>query len=67
MEPLSRDSGMGAAGKVDESHGNIKPFREAFDKGEYIRVGELSPKSSQRQLKEIHIKSSNSICEGRAN
>ena len=43
--------GMGAAGKVDESHGNIKPFREAFDKGEYIRVGELSPKSSQRQLK----------------
>ncbi len=43
--------GMGAAGKVDESRGSIKYFREAFDEGEYIRVGELSSTSPKSVLK----------------
>ena len=43
--------GMGAAGKVDESRGSIKYFREAFDEGEYIRVGQLSSTSSKSDLK----------------
>ena len=43
--------GMGAAGKVDESRGSIKYFREAFDAGEYIRVGQLSSTSSKSDLK----------------
>jgi hypothetical protein len=43
--------GMGAAGKVDESRGSIKYFREAFDEGEYIRVGQLSYTSPKSDLK----------------
>ena len=43
--------GMGAVGKVDESRGSIKYFREAFDAGEYIRVGQLSSTSSKSDLK----------------
>ena len=43
--------GMGAAGKVDESRGSIKYFREAFDEGEYIRVGQLSSTSPKSDLK----------------
>lgn len=43
--------GMGAAGKVDERRGSIKYFREAFDEGEYIRVGELSSTSPKSVLK----------------
>jgi len=43
--------GMGAAGKVDESRGSIKYFREAFDEGEYIRVGELTSTSPKSVLK----------------
>ena len=43
--------GMGAAGKVDENRGSIKYFREAFDDGEYIRVGELSSTSPKSDLK----------------
>ena len=43
--------GMGAAGKVDESRGSIKYFREAFDEGEYIRVGQLSSTSPESDLK----------------
>ena len=34
----------------NESFGSIKHFREAFDAGEYIRVGELSPYSSKKDL-----------------
>ena len=37
--------GMGASGKINESFGSTKIFREAFDKGNYIRVTELSPNS----------------------
>mgnify|MGYP000663164005 FL=1 len=43
--------GIGAVGKVDESRGSIKYFREAFDEGEYIRVGELSSTSPKSVLK----------------
>ena len=43
--------GMGAGGKIDESRGSIKYFREAFDEGEYIRVGQLSSASPQSDLK----------------
>jgi len=43
--------GMGAGGKVDESRGSIKYFREAFDEGEYIRVGQLSSTSPKSDLK----------------
>ena len=43
--------GMGASGKVDESRGSIKYFREAFDEGEYIRVGQLSSTSPKSDLK----------------
>ena len=43
--------GMGAAGKVDESRGSIKYFREAFDEGKYIRVGQLSSTSPKSDLK----------------
>ena len=42
--------GMGASGKVNEIHGSTKYFRKAFDSGNYIRVGELSPKSSNKDL-----------------
>ena len=42
--------GMGASGRINESFGSIKHFREAFDAGEYIRVGELSPHSSKKDL-----------------
>ena len=43
--------GMGAGGKVDESRGSIKYFREALDEGEYIRVGQLSSTSPESDLK----------------
>mgnify|MGYP001316011300 FL=1 len=43
--------GMGASGKVGDEWGNIKQFREAYDKGEYVRVGELSSRSSKEKLK----------------
>ena len=43
--------GMVAGGKVDESRGSIKYFREAFDEGEYIRVGQLSSTSPKSDLK----------------
>ena len=42
--------GMGASGKVNEIHGSTKYFRKAFDSGNYIRVGELSPQSSKKDL-----------------
>ena len=42
--------GMGASGKDGDERGNIKNFREAYDKGEYVRVGELSSRSSKEDL-----------------
>jgi ectoine hydroxylase-related dioxygenase (phytanoyl-CoA dioxygenase family) len=41
--------GLGAGGRVGDPWGAIKQFRSAYDKGEYVRVGELGP-DSPRQL-----------------
>ena len=42
--------GFGATGAIDEATGAIVDFRLAADKGEYLRVGELSPKSPEQAL-----------------
>ena len=42
--------GIGAAGKINETYGSTKYFREAFDEGKYFRVGQLSPRSSKKDL-----------------
>ena len=42
--------GFGATGAVDEATGAIVDFRMAADTGEYLRVGELGPNSSQEEL-----------------
>jgi hypothetical protein len=42
--------GLGAKGRVGEAWGAIKQFRSAYDRGEYLRVGELSPHSSVEEL-----------------
>ena len=42
--------GFGANGLIDEAAGSIVDFRLAADRGEYLRVGELSPDSTEQQL-----------------
>ena len=42
--------GMGAPGRVGDAWGNLKCFREAYDRGEYVRVGELSSHPSEQEL-----------------
>ena len=42
--------GFGARGLVDEAAGAIVGFRLADDRGEYLRVGELGPDSTQEEL-----------------
>ena len=42
--------GFGARGLPGELAGSIVAFREAIDAGNYVRVGELSPESSQEEL-----------------
>ena len=42
--------GMGASGKVGDVWGNMKPFRTAYDEGNYERVRELSPNSPKEDL-----------------
>ncbi len=42
--------GLGAGGRIGDVWGNIKQFRNAVDKGNYIRVRELSAKSSSEDL-----------------
>jgi ectoine hydroxylase-related dioxygenase (phytanoyl-CoA dioxygenase family) len=42
--------GFGAQGLVDEVAGALVAFRLAADRGEYERVGELSPESSDQEL-----------------
>jgi ectoine hydroxylase-related dioxygenase (phytanoyl-CoA dioxygenase family) len=42
--------GFGAKGLVDEAAGLTVDFRLAADRNEYLRVGELSAKSTQEQL-----------------
>ncbi len=42
--------GFGARGLVGEQAGALRDFRLAADRGEYVRVGELGPDSSQEDL-----------------
>ena len=42
--------GFGARGSIGEAAGATAEFRLAADRGEYQRVGELSPSSSQEEL-----------------
>lgn len=42
--------GFGATGQVDEAAGATVDFRIAADRGEYLRVGELGPHSTQAEL-----------------
>lgn len=42
--------GFGARGLVDEVGGSTVGFRLAADSGEYLRVGELGPDSTQQEL-----------------
>ena len=42
--------GFGATGLIEEATGSTVDFRLAADKGEYQRVGELSPNSSEQEL-----------------
>lgn len=42
--------GLGAPGRVGDVWGDITPFREAYDRGEYQRVPELSPDSPPELL-----------------
>lgn len=37
--------GMGSRGTIGDAAGDIRPFRQALERGEYERVGELSPQS----------------------
>ena len=43
--------GFGARGLPGESAGSTKDFRIAADRGEYLRVGELGPDSTEEELK----------------
>jgi ectoine hydroxylase-related dioxygenase (phytanoyl-CoA dioxygenase family) len=42
--------GFGARGRLDEDAGALVDFRMAADHGEYVRVGELGPNSSDEDL-----------------
>jgi len=42
--------GFGAGGGVGEAAGALVEFRRAADRGEYLRVGELGPDSSEEDL-----------------
>ena len=42
--------GFGAKGQPGEAAGAILPFRLALDRGEYVRVGELTPDSTAEQI-----------------
>ena len=44
--------GLGAQGRIGEAGGDLRGFREALDRGRYVRVGELSPQSSTETLKQ---------------
>jgi hypothetical protein len=43
--------GFGASGKIGDAAGALVDFRIAADRGEYVRVGELGPESTQEELK----------------
>ncbi len=42
--------GLGANGRSGDPWGNTRPFRRAIDRGDYVRVGELSPDSTPEEL-----------------
>jgi hypothetical protein len=42
--------GLGARGRIGDRWGAIKAFRSAYDRGEYVRVGELSRNSAPAEL-----------------
>lgn len=42
--------GLGAPGTVGDPFGNLKELRQAYDKGNYIRVGRLSADSTAEEL-----------------
>jgi ectoine hydroxylase-related dioxygenase (phytanoyl-CoA dioxygenase family) len=42
--------GLGAPGRVGDVWGDITPFREAYDRGEYQRIPELAPDSPAELL-----------------
>ena len=42
--------GLGAQGRVGDAFGSLKEFREAYDRGEYVRVGELQAEPSKEEL-----------------
>lgn len=46
--------GLGAPGRVGDAFGSLKEFREAADRGEYLRVRELSPDSSEEELQRAY-------------
>ena len=42
--------GLGAPGRGGDSFGSLKEFRQAYDRGEYVRVGELPAEPSEEEL-----------------
>ena len=42
--------GLGAPGRVGDSFGSLKEFRQAYDRGEYVRVGELPADPAHQDL-----------------
>lgn len=46
--------GLGGRGQPGDVAGDIAPFREAYDTGQYERVGELSPDSPEGELKKAY-------------
>lgn len=42
--------GLGARGRIGDHWGSLKQFRQALDRGEYSRVGELSAGSTEEEL-----------------
>jgi ectoine hydroxylase-related dioxygenase (phytanoyl-CoA dioxygenase family) len=42
--------GLGAQGRVGDAFGSLKEFRQLYDRGAYVRVGELSAESSKEEV-----------------
>ena len=42
--------GLGGSGRVGDAYGNLKRFRQAYDRGEYVRVGELPARPGPEEL-----------------
>jgi hypothetical protein len=46
--------GLGAPGRAGDAYGSLREFRQAYDRGEYVRVRELSAESSQAELERTY-------------